>query len=95
MVWLGEEGFLRYDAPIRQEALDQTVLTEKGFLLLSSRSETPAILDERSDDDDLPPSVMAASRTNIAQLRRALDSGSSILISQHIQQLLITARDRY
>ena len=94
MVWLGEEGFLRYEAPIRQEALDQAVLTEKGFLLLSSRSEMPALLDE-ADNDNLPPSIMAASQTNVAQLRRALGSGSSILIGQCVQYLLTDARDRY
>ncbi len=94
MVWLGEEHFLRYEAPIRQEALDQTILTEKGLLLLSSRSEIPSMLDE-SDSDNLPPSVMAASQTNVAQLRRALESGSSILIAQCVQHLLNIARDRY
>ena len=92
MVWLGEENFLRYDAPIRQEALDQVALTEKGFLLLSSRTEMPFMLDEHSNDN-LPPSVMAASQTNIAQLRRTLDSGSSILIAQCVQHLLSTARN--
>lgn len=91
MVWLGEENFLRYDSPIRQEALDQAVLTEKGFLLLSSRSEISIMLDENSGDN-LPPSVMAASQTNIAQLRRALDSRSSIIIGQCVQHLLISAR---
>lgn len=92
MVWLGEENFLRYDSPIRQEALDQAVLTEKGFLLLSSRSEISIMRDENSGDN-LPPSVMAASQTNIAQLRRALDSRSSIIIGQCIQHLLISARN--
>lgn len=92
MVWLGEEGFLRYDVPIKQEALDQVVLTEKGFLLLSSRSEMTTMLDE-DGADQLPPSVMAASQTNIAQLRRALESGSSILTSQYVQYLLSTARN--
>lgn len=92
MVWLGEENFLRYEVPIRQEALDQVVLTEKGFLLLSSHSEIPAMIDE-SSSDNLPPSVMAASQTNIAQLRRALESGSSIIIAQCVQHLLSTARN--
>ncbi len=87
MVWLGEENFLRYDAPIRQEALDQAVLTERGFLLLSSRSEMQIMPDE-NNNDNLPPSVMAASQTNVAQLRRALESGSSILIGQCVQHLL-------
>lgn len=93
MVWLGEENFLRYETPIRQEALDQAVLTEKGFLLLSSRSEIPPMLDENAIDH-LPPSVMAASQTNIAQLRRALDSGSSIIIAQCVQHLLNTVRSQ-
>lgn len=95
MVWLGEENFLRYDSPIRQEALDQAVLTEKGFLLLSSRSEISIMLDEHSGDN-LPPSVMAASQTNIAQLRRALDSRSSIITGQCVQYLLnIAHSDSY
>ena len=93
MVWLGEENFLRYDSPIRQEALDQAVLTEKGFLLLSSRSEMKSMLDDNVSDQ-LPPSVMAASQTNIAQLRRALESRSSILIGQCVQYLLSAARER-
>lgn len=93
MVWLGEERFLRYEAPIRQEALDQVVLTEKGFLLLSSRSEMPPL--EQHNADNLPPSVVAATQTNVAQLRRALNSGSSILIGQCVQHLLHTARSRF
>lgn len=94
MVWMGEHGFLRYDAPIKQEALDQVVLTEKGFLLLSSRSELNLGEGEEIDSiDDLPPSVMEQSRSNIAQLRLATKSKSSIMISQCIQYLLTTSRD--
>jgi hypothetical protein len=94
MVWLGDEGFLRYEAPIRQEALDQVVLTEKGFLLLSSRSEIQGMPEENASDS-LPPSVMAASQTHIALLRRALSSGSSIIIGQCVQHLLQTAKAQY
>lgn len=89
MVWLGDQHYLRYDAPIKQEALDQAVLTERGFLLLSSRSQ----LDfgeplEVAHPDDIPPSVMEDSRSNVAQLRQAVKSGSSIMISQCVQYLL-------
>jgi hypothetical protein len=90
MVWLGEQGYLRYEAPIRQEALDQAVLTEKGFLLLSSRSELPQFI-EADADATVPPSVMADSATNVAQLRRALGSDSSILIEQYVHYLLSNA----
>lgn len=91
MVWLGEQGYLRYEAPIRQEALDQAVLTEKGFLLLSSRSELPLFVEADVDTTILPPSVMAESATNVAQLRRALGSDSSILIEQCVHYLLSSA----
>ncbi|HSB96794.1 MAG TPA: hypothetical protein VLC91_10105, partial [Spongiibacteraceae bacterium] len=77
MIWLGEQGYLQYEAAIRQEALDQTVLTEKGFLLLSSRSELPVLDAENIAEAQLPLSVMAESLTNVAQLRRAIGSNSS------------------
>jgi hypothetical protein len=89
MVWLGEQGYLRYDSTIRQEALDQAVLSEKGFLLLSSRSEMPWL--EPVELDDLPPSIMEESLTNVAQLRRAIGTGSSILIRQSVHHLLSNA----
>ena len=88
MVWLGEQGYLQYDSPIRQEALDQTVLSHKGFVLLSSRSEMP--LGEEFEEQLLPPLVMEESQTNVAHLKRALKSGSSLLIRQCVHQLLRT-----
>lgn len=91
MIWLGEQDYLRFEAAIRQEALDQAVLTEKSFLLLASRTEMP-VFDGDSAEPAIPPSVMAESLTNVAQLRRALGSDSSILIEQCVNQLLSDAR---
>lgn len=87
MIWLGEQGYLRYEAAIRQEALDQAVLSEKAFLLLASRSEI-RLVDCDEPEPAVPPSVMAESLTNVAQLRRALGSDSSILIEQCVHHLL-------
>lgn len=98
MVWLGDQEFLRYEAPIRQEALDQAVLTEKGFLLLSSRSELDfgEGVEVETAPDNLPPSVMEQSRSNIAQLRKAVKSRSSIMINQCVRYLFEAAnRDFY
>lgn len=92
MVWLGEQGYLRHAGPIRQEALDQAVLSEKALLLLSSRAEMPWLEPEASADG-LPPSVMEEAQATIAQLRRALATGSSILIRQSVHHLLLNARD--
>ncbi len=89
MAWLAESGYLAFSETIREEALDQAVLTQRGFLLLSSRSELElGIPDEENIDDDLPPSVMQHSLSNIMQIRRALREGSSIVIRQVMHYLL-------
>ncbi|MDO3385421.1 hypothetical protein QWI17_06160 [Gilvimarinus sp. SDUM040013] len=36
LLWLADEGYIRYDDTIRQEAIDQATLTHRGFVLLSS-----------------------------------------------------------
>jgi hypothetical protein len=66
MAWLADAGYLSYDEPIRDEALDQAVLSHKGFLLLSSRSELHLGIPE--EEESLPPSVMERSMTNIMQM---------------------------
>ena len=104
MVWLAEQGYLKYDSAIKKEALDQAVLTEQGFLLLSSRSELdfgegtlddlqdeePANMDEQPQNHNgsIPTSIMEQSKSNINQLRKALQSGSSIMINQCINYML-------
>jgi hypothetical protein len=89
MTWLAEAGYLNFTETIREEALDQAVLTQRGFLLLSSRSELSlGIPDDEIDDDGLPPSVMARSMTNVMHVRRALREGSSIVIQQVMHFLL-------
>ena len=45
MVWLAEAGYVNFTDTIRDEALDQAVLSQKGFLMLSMRSElSPRLL---------------------------------------------------
>jgi hypothetical protein len=86
MVWLADQDYLQFQETIREEALDQTVLTQRGFLLLSSRSELE--LGIPREEDALPPSVMEHSMTNIMQIRQALRSRSSIMMRQVMHYLL-------
>jgi len=88
MCWLGEAGYLSFSETIRQEALDQVVLTQRGFLLLASRSELDLGVPEDEMNEELPPSVMERSHTNIMQIRRALRDGSSITMEQVMHYLL-------
>ena len=86
MVWLAEEGYLNFQDTIRAEALDQVVLSQKAFLLLSSRSKLG--LTEQADEDTVPPSVAEQSRTNINQLRHVLREGSSIRLQKYVAFML-------
>ena len=84
--WLAANGYIDYDEAIKQEALDQAVLSHKAFMILSSRSELD--FGEDQAEDSLPASVMEHSRSNISQLRKALKSGSSIMVRQCVHYLL-------
>ncbi|MFL1453468.1 hypothetical protein ACJO5Y_03380 [Marinobacter sp. GN3S48] len=89
LLWLEEEGLLRYVDTIRQEALDQAVLTQKAFVRLS----TPASAGLRAQlealaprvQDQLPESIRQDLSTHIHLIRNALRSGSSATISQVMQ----------
>lgn len=87
LLWLAEEGLLRYVDTIRQEALDQAVLTQRAFVRMSSPA-SPAVLEENSPEDsqDLPPAIREDLSTHIHMLRNALRSGSSVRISRIMQK---------
>lgn len=83
LLWLAEEGFIRYDSTIRFQALDQAVLTEKAFVRLT-RCVT-------SDDDPVrPPSVQRVTGTLAYQLRQALRSGDGEALAR-LGRLLFAA----
>ncbi|PSF04963.1 hypothetical protein C7H09_18280 [Marinobacter fuscus] len=87
LLWLSEEGLLRYVDTIRQEALDQVVLTRAAFVRLSSTAPR-ALVDQlapASSDADLPPSVLQDRSTRINLLRAAIRSGRSSQIALAVQ----------
>ena len=67
LLWLAEEGYLRFESTIAYDALDQAVLSEKGFLRLSR-----AIPHALHEGESLPPSVRRVHATLAFQLREAL-----------------------
>ena len=89
MVWLAEHGYITFEETIRQEALDQAVLSQKAFLLLASRSDLDLL--NPGEDSGLPPSVLEETRTNISQLRTAVAEGSSITLRRCVTYLLSQA----
>ena len=70
LLWLGDEGYVRYEDTIRQEAVDQVVLSGRAFTVLSVPVE----------DNVIP--ALAERATRLARLREALNARSSALIRE-------------
>ncbi len=77
MLWLADEGYVRYEDTIRQEALDQAVLTHKAFILLN----TPIPV-----SPDAGP--LAERVSHIQRLRQAIATGSSRVLGEALSDFL-------
>lgn len=86
IAWLADEGFLRYDTTIRQDAYDQAVLTGRCFTVLS----LPLSMMEGASDPDpgLPATVQAERATHIYRIRRALKQQSSLELRQAVMDVM-------
>lgn len=82
LLWLAEEGYIRFDSSIGYDALDQATLSEKGFLRLS-RGLPHAI----AEGEPVPPSVRRVQATLAYQLREALSSRQSERVVRLTRQL--------
>ena len=100
MLWLADEQYIRYMDTIRQDGVDQAVLTHKAFLKLTQVSEPiyQATIDQTEEADliSVPqtvdpgssPSVIEDQMLVINQLRHALRSGDSIAIAKVVRHIL-------
>lgn len=111
LIWLAEEGYIRFDDTIRQEAVDQVVLTGRTFTVLSSVA--PAIEEVEAGDlgeglpdplrttateafgGEVPASVIDGQRTHVNRLRLALRSKSSARLRAVTLSVLALAAERH
>ncbi|AHY42497.1 hypothetical protein CXK93_08335 [Stutzerimonas decontaminans] len=77
MLWLAEEGYIRFDSTIQFQALDQAVLTEKAFMRL-----TRAVPGQMTSDLSLPLSILRIQASLAHQLRTAIKDGHGERIAQ-------------
>lgn len=82
LLWLAHSGFLRYEQLVRQEAIDQAVLTHRGFLTLS-HPYAPV-----TDD----AALQATPSLVIHQLRRELNNGSSLSLAGIMQGVMLISQ---
>lgn len=91
LLWLEEEGLLRYVDTIRQEALDQAVLTQQAFSRLSAPASPTLIASIEPEfiakGDSLPPSIRADLATHIHIIRETLRMGHSAKLSHVMQEI--------
>jgi hypothetical protein len=87
LLWLAEENLLRYVDTIRQDALDQAVLTQQAFIRLSAPARADLEPGQPEPDPALPPAIRSDLSTNIHAIRDALKSGSSARISRVMQAI--------
>ena len=98
ILWLADEEYLRYSDTIRQDGVDQAVLTHKAFLKLTEVSDPiyPPPMYESDESnvvsivqpEELSPSVIEDQKLVVNQLRRALRSGDSIAITKVVTHIL-------
>lgn len=98
LIWLADEGFLRYTDTIRQDGIDQAALTNKAFMRLTQPVERIYVepvftADESSavnlvSAENLSPSILEDQKLVINQLRFALRSGDSIAVTKVVQHIL-------
>ena len=100
MLWLADEGYIKYADTIRQDGIDQAFLTHKAFLILTHASDT--MINETLDShpeagsnvvslqlaDEISPSLREEKKLVINQLRDALRSGSSIAVTKVVKHIL-------
>lgn len=84
MMWLGDEGLLRHQGPIRQEALDQVVLTADAFLALNHRPRTQRPVDATEQSQ----SLLEEQQTNLFELRNAVKGKDSARTRRAMLELL-------
>ncbi len=100
MLWLADEEYIRYMDTIRQDGVDQAVLTHKAFLKLTQVSEPiyPSKVDPADKSNAVnmaqqeearpSPSVIEDHMLVINQLRHALRSGDSIALTKVVRHIL-------
>ncbi|MHB0849974.1 hypothetical protein [Stutzerimonas nitrititolerans] len=82
LLWLAEEGYVRFESTIQFQAIDQAVLTEKAFLRL-----TGSVAGTKIGVGNLPPSVLRVQASLAQQLREALRNGHGEQLARLVRVL--------
>lgn len=82
-LWLADQGYLTYQQLVRQEAVDQAVLSHRGFLLLNATSQA------HPSAPNLPPQETTLV---IHRLSQELREGTSFSLAALMRELMAQSR---
>ena len=85
MLWLSDEGFIRYESVVKQEAIDQAIITNPCFVTLNTACNNPI---KGSIEAGAPASISQTKSLIVNQLRKGLKSGSSNTLESIVHELL-------
>jgi len=88
MMWLGSSDYLRYEQLVRQEALDQVVLSHRGFLVLNTAAPSSVV----EQDPELPESLLKQESLVIHRIRQELKEGTSFSLADMMRQVFRLSR---
>ena len=97
MLWLTDEGFIRYDTTIRQEAIDQAVLTQKAFLRLNSLAKFEVYSSSTGDGSTFNFTALESIKnssatiepmTNVELIRQSIKTTTSTQLTRVLERIL-------
>lgn len=92
LLWLAEQGYIEYEATIRQEGLDQVILSAKGLHMLACISHDNYLLELAAactpDQAEHTGQATLAGQPTVNILRHVSRHGTSTQVSLVMQHLL-------
>lgn len=89
MLWLGSTHYLTYEQLVRQEAIDQAVLSHRGFLTLNATiAPTP-----EPDESSLPEPLVREESLAIHKIRHELKFGTSFSLAETMRGFMHKSRE--
>lgn len=86
LLWLADEGYIKYETTIRQEAVDQVVLTAKGLNLISCIAHDEYLQGLIEPMPTKPEGLL--SKPKIEVIRHLFKHGTSSQLALAMQHLL-------
>ncbi|ROS05021.1 hypothetical protein EDC56_0543 [Sinobacterium caligoides] len=95
ILWLAEEGYIRYQQQVKQEAFDGCGITHKTLRLLTEPQRSLPSKDQHSTESSLPPSQRQERNSRINRLRSAIEARDSTATAAIARDLLFHGSEHH